>query len=66
MDTVEGVNGAICGTIMIVATIVGLSMLFFFDGGPKGMFWMSWVIGGLLCAIASIVTNAIAERRDRR
>lgn len=66
MDTMEGLNGAICGTIMILATIAGLSMLFFFDGGPNGMFWMSWVIGGLLCGISSIVTNAIAERDTKR
>ncbi len=65
MDTAEGVNGAICGTIMILATIAGLSMLFFFNGGPNGMFWMAWVIGGLLCGISSIITNAIADRNDR-
>ena len=37
-------NGAVCGIIMITAPIVGLTLLFCFDGGPHGMFWMSWVI----------------------
>lgn len=55
----DTVNGAICGIIMILATIIGLSMLFFFDGGPRGYFWMSWPIGGLLCAISSIIFQAL-------
>ncbi|PKU91370.1 XRE family transcriptional regulator [Bifidobacterium pseudolongum subsp. globosum] len=58
-DSYDMVNGAICGTIMMIATIVGLTMLFFFNGGPKGMFWMSWVIGGLLCGISSVIIEAV-------
>lgn len=49
-DSYDMVNGAICGMIMMIATIVGLTMLFGFDGGPRGLFWLSWVIGGLLAA----------------
>ena len=57
-------NGAVCGIIMITAPIVGLTLLFCFDGGPHGMFWMSWVIGGFLCAIASIVTGLIKSTKS--
>ena len=57
-------NGAVCGIIMITAPIVGLTLLFCFDGEPHGMFWMSWVIGGFLCAIASIVTGLIKSTKS--
>ena len=57
-------NGAVCGIIMITAPIVGLTLLFCFDGGPHGMLWMSWVIGGFLCAIASIVTGLIKSTKS--
>ncbi len=60
----DKVNGAVCGIIMITATLVGLTLLFCFDGGPHGMFWMSWVIGGFLCAIASIVTGLIKSTKS--
>lgn len=60
----DKVHGAVCGIIMITATIVGLTLLFCFDGGPHGMFWMSWVIGGFLCAIASIVTGLIKSTKS--
>lgn len=47
--------GSICGIIMIVATIVGLCCMFF--GFLGQYFWMSWVVGGLLCAIVGIVQS---------
>lgn len=40
-----------CGIIMILATIVGLCLMFY--GEP--LFWVSWMVGGLLCGVASIV-----------
>ena len=61
-DSYDEVNGAICGTIMMIATIVGLTMLFGFDGG---LFWLSWVIGGLLCGISSVIIEAVKTSRSR-
>jgi hypothetical protein len=50
--------GRICGIIMLVATIVGLVLLF---AGPylpgsfaSAYFWLAWPIGGILCAIATL------------
>ena len=64
-DSYDMVNGAICGTIMMIATIVGLTMLFGFDGGPRGLFWLSWVIGGLLCGISSVVIEAVKASHSK-
>lgn len=48
--------GALCGIIMLVATIVGLLLLFIPMGsGIFPFFWLSWVIGGILCGIVAIV-----------
>ncbi|MEE1295802.1 MAG: helix-turn-helix transcriptional regulator [Bifidobacterium sp.] len=61
----DKVNGAICGIIMILATIVGLSLLFLFiDGEAHRFFWLSWPIGGLLCAISSLVTSAVKATKE--
>jgi len=55
--------GQICGIIMLLATIVGLLLLFWgmhlAQSGvdlPFAMefFWLSWVIGGILCAIVTL------------
>lgn len=66
--------GAVCGVIMIVATIVGFVLLFapVFSSGdlssfnPEGTsamwFWMAWVVGGLLCAIVTILMNAFGKK----
>ena len=66
---------SVCGIIMLMATIVALSWLFgsvLLEGGidAEGAweraahqpFWLPWIIGGLTCAIASII---IQERDDR-
>lgn len=62
--------GAICGIIMIVATIVALGMLFgpiasapnidSFNpiGTTTTVFWMPWVVGGLLCGIVDLIFKA--------
>lgn len=61
-------QGQKCAAIMIVATIVGLTWLFVGRavdpmaeelGGlrPANLFWLSWVIGGLLCGFASILSR---------
>lgn len=60
--------GRVCEIIMLVATIVGLSWLFLgraltpADADPATVslasyFWLSWVFGGIACAIAVIVLN---------
>ena len=60
--------GRVCEIIMLVATIVGLSWLFLgraltpADADPAAVslasyFWLSWVLGGIACAIAVIVLN---------
>ena len=57
--------GSACGAIMIAATIVGLTLLFVPAFGAREWFWVSWVIGGLLCALASTLMKALGagERR---
>lgn len=66
-------TGAICGAIMIGATIVGLGLLFWpvltspdpsnFDphGTSAMWFWLAWPAGGLLCGIVSLLMNAFAR-----
>ncbi len=54
-------TGAICGCIMIAATIVGLLLLFVPDIQTP-YFWLSWVVGGLLCGMTSIVVHASIRR----
>ena len=50
------ITGGLCGIIMIVATIVGLVKLLV-PGYHDPLFWMSWVVGGLLCGVAAIAVN---------
>ncbi len=50
--------GAVCGAIMIGATIVGLGFLFV---GHNPLFWLAWPAGGLLCGIASILMEAFGR-----
>ena len=52
--------GGICSIIMILATIVGLCLLF---GIPvySPVFWMAWVVGGLCCAIAGVIVGAFVK-----
>ncbi len=52
--------GAICGTIMIIATIAGLVMLFV-PQYQTALFWLAWPIGGLLCGIVSILGHGFAS-----
>lgn len=62
--------GAVCGTIMIVATIVGLALLFapvFSAPDPSDFdpistsaawFWVAWPVGGMLCGIVTLIWKA--------
>ena len=62
--------GAICGTIMIIATIIALLMLFgsLASGAPSnyrsGMiafFWLPWPIGGLLCGVVALLIKGFSK-----
>ena len=52
--------GGVCAIIMIVATIVGLCLLF---GTPvySPYFWMAWVVGALCCGIANVAINTFMK-----
>lgn len=56
----------ICGVVMLVATIIGLSALFLslpwvhdsaLARAISGYFWFSWVIGGLVCGIIALLLD---------
>lgn len=61
--------GAICGTIMICATIVALLLLFLpiangsddYTQGAIAFFWLPWPIGGLLCGIVAMLIHGFAK-----
>ena len=67
-------SGAVCGAIMIFATIVGLVLLFapilaspdpsnFEPGGTTTMwFWLAWPIGGMLCGIVVLLMEAFGKK----
>ena len=63
--------GAICGVIMLVATITGLALLFGsisaagdpdlvnWDSNP---FWLPWPIGGICCGIVAILMKKFGKK----
>ncbi len=51
-------KGAICGIIMLIATVAGLVMLFV-PGYQSPLFWLAWPIGGICCGIVSLLMTAI-------
>ncbi|WP_346675922.1 hypothetical protein [Enorma phocaeensis] len=53
--------GAVCGAIMIFATIVGLLLLFCSRPPVQSWFWMSWVVGGLVCGLVSTLMHAFGR-----
>lgn len=65
--------GAVCASIMIVATIVGLALLFapalaapdpdaFEPEGTTAMwFWVAWPVGGLVCGIVALLWEAFGK-----
>ena len=65
--------GAVCGTIMIAATIVGLALMFapvltspdpsnFKPEGTSAMwFWVAWPVGGMLCGIVALIWEAFGK-----
>lgn len=66
--------GAVCATIMIVATLVGLGLLFgpvltapdpdgFEPAGTTAMwFWVAWPVGGMICGIVAVLWEAFGKR----
>lgn len=61
---------AVCGTIMIVATIIALCLLFIpmAQGDPNtasertfAFFWLPWPLGGLLCGIVAMLMKAFSK-----
>ncbi|MDN5633831.1 MAG: XRE family transcriptional regulator, partial [Bifidobacterium mongoliense] len=63
----------VCGIIMLVATIVGLWMLFAGTPGHDGAsmvggvpFWIPWPIGGVLCGAVRIVGNILRTNDQHR
>lgn len=68
--------GAVCGAIMIAATIVGLALMFapvlaspdpsnFQPEGTSAMwFWVAWPVGGMLCGIVALIWEAFGKEDD--
>ena len=66
--------GAVCGAIMIVATIVAFALLFapvfsapdldsWTPEGTSAMwFWVAWPVGGLLCGVVTVLMRAFGRR----
>ena len=58
--------GTACGVIMLLATAIALPLMFWATsyGEPfwRQFFWIPWMVGGLLCGIASIVIEGSANR----
>lgn len=63
-------TGAICGVIMLLATVVALLMLFLGTAGSDAdawmkVFWVPWPIGGVLCGVVDIIVSLVKEARRR-
>lgn len=63
-------TGAICGVIMLLATVVALLMLFLGTAGSDAdawmkVFWVPWPIGGVLCGVVDIIVSLVKESRRR-
>ncbi|MDB6532660.1 helix-turn-helix transcriptional regulator [Bifidobacterium pseudocatenulatum] len=63
-------TGAICGVIMLLATVVALLMLFLGMAGSDvdawmKVFWVPWPIGGVLCGVVVIIVPLVKEARRR-
>ncbi|HJE21699.1 MAG TPA: helix-turn-helix domain-containing protein [Bifidobacterium pullorum] len=73
-DLYDKVTGLVCGIIMLIATVVGLWVLF--AGGPidgdggerwmsgNGLFWLAWPIGGILCGVATCIIQIFRSFHD--
>ena len=52
-------SNALCGAIMIVATIIGLVMLFVYQ--QYMTFWIAWPIGGMCCGVVSLLFRGLGR-----
>ena len=54
-------KSAVCGIIMLVATAIALPLMFWATTSGQQFwtkfFWIPWMVGGLLCAVASIAID---------
>jgi len=53
-------TSGLCGIIMIAATMVGVALLLV-PQWHTAYFWMAWVVGGLLCGVASIFVSTFVK-----
>jgi hypothetical protein len=61
----DQVKEAVCGLIILIATAVGLIMLFTGEHGDGNLFWLAWVIGGLLCGVADLAIDLVWKMRSQ-
>lgn len=72
-DFYAKLTGAVCGIIMMIATLIGLCLLFLSPAALRGdwstgvtsMFWVAWPIGGVLCGIAATAIQLFKDYRER-
>ncbi|MGE8646451.1 helix-turn-helix transcriptional regulator [Bifidobacterium breve] len=72
-DFYAKLTGAVCGIIMMIATLIGLCLLFLSPAALRGdwstavagMFWVAWPIGGVLCGIAATAIQLFKNYRER-
>lgn len=78
-DYYSKLTGTVCGIIMIIATIIGLWMLFAGSVGAliggdwsdigatagASLFWLAWPIGGLCCGVATLIIQIFKDRHNR-
>ena len=72
-DFYDKLTGAVCGIITMIATLIGLCLLFLSPAALRGdwstavtsMFWVAWPIGGLLCGIAATAIQLFKNYRER-
>lgn len=55
------VKGGIDGIIILVGSIVGLVMLFM----GLELFWVAWIVGGILCFISDLMVDLVWQARGR-
>lgn len=55
---INKIVGSACGIIMLVATIIGLLLLFV---AKVDMFWIPWPLGGICCGIVGIVGSLLKK-----
>ena len=54
------ISSGLCGIIMILATVAGVALLLV-PQWHTPFFWLAWVFGGLLCAVAGIFVGTFVK-----